>query len=52
MRKKKKKKTLYQLLREFETYDTIYYDGRLTSFIIVLLIFLILITLGVIVWMI
>ena len=40
--RKKKKKSLYkkikQKIREFETYDRVYYDGMLSSVILVILI--------------
>ena len=40
--RKKKKKSLYkkikQKIREFETYDRVYYDGMLSSAVILLLI--------------
>lgn len=48
----KKKKSLLEKLKEFDTYDRVYYDGRLSSAIIVLLSFIVMILIGVIIWMI
>ena len=48
----KKKKSLLEKLKEFDTYDRVYYDGRLSSAIIVLLSFILMILIGVIIWMI
>lgn len=52
MRKKKKKKTLIDKIREFETYDRVYYDGKLSSALIVIVSFILIILIGVLIWMI
>lgn len=52
MRKKKKKKTLIDKIREFETYDRVYYDGKLSSALIVMVSFILIILIGVLIWMI
>lgn len=40
MRKKKKKRSIIKELIKFINYDTMYYDGKITSLIIVILSFL------------
>lgn len=52
MRKKKKKKTLIDKIREFETYDRVYYDGKLSSALIMIISFILIILIGVLIWMI
>lgn len=41
-----------RLLKEFMTYDRVYYNGKLSSAIIVILSFILIILIGVIIWMI
>jgi len=41
-----------RLLKEFMTYDRVYYNGKLSSAIIVILSFILIILIGVILWMI
>jgi hypothetical protein len=45
-KRKKKRKGILRIIREFETYDRIYYDGKLTSLILLILCFLIMFCLG------
>lgn len=40
MRKKKKENRILKVIKEFFTYDRVYYDGKLTSLLIVILSFL------------
>ena len=40
MRKKKKENRFLKIIKEFLTYDRVYYEGRLTSLIIVMLSFM------------
>lgn len=41
-----------RLLKEFMTYDRVYYNGKLSSAIIGILSFILIILIGVIIWMI
>lgn len=50
--RKKKKKTILEKIKEFETYDRVYYDGKLISLLIAIIMFMCIILLGVIIWMI
>lgn len=45
-RRKKKRKELLRIIKEFETYDRIYYNGKLTNLIVVILCFLIIFCFG------
>lgn len=40
---KKKKKSLLEKLKEFDTYDRVYFEGRLSSALIVILSFIVII---------
>ena len=46
MKKRRKRKGLLRIIKEFETYDRVYYDGKLTSLITVILCFLIMFCFG------
>lgn len=43
---RKKKRSILRVIKEFETYDRIYYDGKLTSLITVIICFLIMFCFG------
>lgn len=45
-KRKKKRKGILKIIKEFETYDRIYYDGKLTNLIVVILCFLIMFCFG------
>lgn len=45
-------KRLKRVIREFMTYDRVYYNGKLSSAIIVILSFILIILIGVVLWMI
>ena len=45
-RRKKKRRSILRVLKEIETYDRIYYDGKLTNLIVVIICFLILFCFG------
>jgi len=45
-------KRLKRVIKEFMTYDRVYYNGKLSSAIIVILSFILIILIGVIIWMI
>lgn len=49
---KKKINKIKKLLKDFDTYDRVYYEGKLFSLMIVLLCIICTILIGVIIWMI
>ena len=46
MKKRRKRKGLLRIIKEFETYDRIYYEGKLTNLLVVILCFLIIFCFG------
>lgn len=49
---KKKINKIKKLLKEFDTYDRVYYEGKLFNLMIVLLCIICALLIGVIIWMI